>query len=66
MVSLGVLGADFETSALFTVGRIRKVKCASILNNVVIYGEDTAESIESYSGGESLTLIGEKERYLLL
>lgn len=63
--SLGVLGADFETSALFTVGRIRKVKCASILNNVVIYGEDTAESIESYSGGESLTLIGEKREILV-
>ena len=33
---LGVLGADFESAALFTVGRIRGVRCASILNNVVL------------------------------
>ena len=31
----GVLGADMETAALFTIGRLRGMKTASILNNVV-------------------------------
>lgn len=57
---LGVLGADFETAGLFVVGRIRKVRCASILNNVVVYGQDTSESIGEYVDGESLTSVGEK------
>lgn len=57
---LGVLGADFESAALFVVGRIRKVKCASILNNVVLYGQDTSASIGDYVDGESITSIGEK------
>ena len=41
----GVLGADMETAALFTIGRLRGMKTASILNNVVLYGEDTADAI---------------------
>lgn len=57
---LGVLGSDFESAGLFVVGRIRGVRCASILNNVVLYGQDTSESIGDYVGGESLTSIGEK------
>ena len=57
---LGVLGADFESAGLFTVGRIRGVRCASILNNVVLYGNDSADSVSGYVGGESLTSIGEK------
>ena len=56
----GVLGADMETAALFTVARLRGVKAASILNNVVIWGEDTSESIGSYADGASLTAQGEK------
>ena len=31
----GVLGSDMETAALLTVGRLRGMKCASVLNNVV-------------------------------
>ena len=42
----GVLGADMET--------------ASILNNVVLYGEDTADAIGDYVGGESATAKGER------
>lgn len=57
---LGVLGADFESAGLFTVGRIRKCRCASILNNVVIYGQDSADSVADYVSGENLTAIGEK------
>lgn len=56
----GVLGSDMETAALFTVARLRGVKAASILNNVVIWGEDTSESIGSYADGASLTAQGEK------
>ncbi|MDO5440515.1 MAG: nucleoside phosphorylase [Erysipelotrichaceae bacterium] len=57
---LGVLGADFESAGMFVVGRIRRCRCASILNNVVIYGQDSADSVAEYVGGESLTAIGEK------
>ena len=32
---MGVLGADMETAALFTVGRLRNIRTMSILNNVV-------------------------------
>ncbi|MBQ2583022.1 MAG: nucleoside phosphorylase [Erysipelotrichaceae bacterium] len=60
----GVLASDFETAALYTVGRLRKVRTASILNNVVLWGENTEESIGSYQGGESRTAIGEKREVL--
>ena len=56
----GVLGADMETAALFTIGRLHGMKTASILNNVVLYGEDTADSIGDYAGGESATARGER------
>ena len=57
---LGVLGADFESAGLFVVGRIRGCRCASILNNVVVYGQDSADAVADYVNGESLTSIGEK------
>lgn len=57
---LGVLGADFESAGLFVVGRIRGCRCASILNNVVVYGQDSADAVADYVNGESLTAIGEK------
>lgn len=57
---LGVLGADFESAGLFVVGRIRGCRCASILNNVVLYGQDSSSAVADYAGGESLTSIGEK------
>ena len=60
----GVLASDFETAALYTVGRIRKVHTASILNNVVLWGKNTEESISSYQGGEDRTAIGEKREVL--
>lgn len=56
----GVLGCDMETAALFTIGHLRGVKTASILNNVVAYEEDTSESIASYVDGESLSMQGER------
>jgi len=61
---LGVLGSDFESAGLFVVGRIRNVRCASILNNVVLYGQDTSESIGDYVSGESATATGEKNEII--
>ncbi|MBQ6126354.1 MAG: nucleoside phosphorylase, partial [Erysipelotrichaceae bacterium] len=60
----GVLATDFETAALYTVGRLRGVHTASILNNVVLWGENTEDSIGSYQGGEDATAIGEKREVL--
>ena len=60
----GVLGSDMETSALFTVGMLRGVKTASILNNVVACGEDTFDSISNYADGESLAMTGERNEIL--
>lgn len=56
----GVLGSDMETATLFTVGRLRGIKTASILNNVVAYEGYIAESIGDYVDGESLTMVGER------
>lgn len=56
----GVLGCDMETAALFTIGHLRGVKTASILNNVVEYQGDTFNSIVNYVDGESLSMQGEK------
>lgn len=61
----GVLGADMESAALFTIGRLRGVRCASILNNVVKYGEDTADAISDYADGASLTAEGERSEILV-
>ena len=55
----GLLGADMESAALFTIGRLRGIKCASVLNNVVLYGQDTGEAIGGYAQGENLTAMGE-------
>lgn len=60
----GVFGSDMETAALFTIGRLRGVKTASILNNVVPYDGDTSESIGSYADGESLAMLGEKNEII--
>ncbi len=59
-----VLGADMETAALFTIGMLRGVRTASILNNVVAFEQDTADSIAQYVDGESLAMQGEKNEIL--
>ena len=56
----GVLGADMETSALLTVGRLRQLKVASILNNVVLYQQDVQAGINSYVDAEAITMLGER------
>lgn len=55
----GTLGSDFESAALYTVGRIRHVKTASILNNVVVKGRSTAESVSNYVSGADMCALGE-------
>ena len=49
-----------ETAALLTVARLRGNKAASILNSVVLWGEDTFEAIGSYVEGESAPARGER------
>ena len=49
-----------RTAAVFTIGRLRGMRTASILNNVVVCGEDTADAIGGYVDGESLTAAGER------
>lgn len=60
----GVLGADMETAALFVIGGLRHLKTASILNVVVAYESDTADSINEYVSGDSDTVKGEKNEIL--
>lgn len=61
----GALGADLETSTLLTIARIKKIRAASILNNVVLYGQDTSESISSFVDGASSAIEGEKREILV-
>ena len=51
-----------ETAALFTIGALRGVRAASILNNVVAFEskEDTASAIGDYVDGASLAMRGEE------
>lgn len=56
----GVLGADMETSALLTVGRLRGLEVASILNNVVLYQQDVKEGVEQYVNADHAMMAGEK------
>ncbi len=60
----GVLAADMETAALFTIGMLRGLRTASILNNVVAYGEDTLDGIGEYVKGEDRTMQGERNEIL--
>lgn len=60
----GVLGADMETAALYTIGRLRGVRTMSILNNVVAFETDTLDAIGSYVDGETAALRGEEHEIL--
>lgn len=55
-----ILGSDMETSALFTVGRLRGIEVASVLNNVVLYSQDVKKGITQYVNGVQAILDGEK------
>ncbi len=60
----GVLGADMETAALYTIGHLRGVRTMSILNNVVAFETDTLEAIGSYVDGETAAMRGEESEIL--
>jgi uridine phosphorylase len=60
----GVLGADMETAALYTIGHLRGIRTMSILNNVVAFETDTADAIGSYVDGETAALCGEEHEIL--
>ncbi len=55
----GILAADMETSSLFTLGRLRGIKIAAILCNVVEYHGDLESSIVEYRDSGSLLLQSE-------
>lgn len=56
----GLLGADMETAALLTVGRLRDLRVACVLNNVVCYEQDVQEGVSEYVKSESILMRGEK------
>ncbi|MBE4594251.1 uridine phosphorylase [Vibrio navarrensis] len=60
----GILGADMETSALFTVGRLRGLQVASVLNNVVRYQQDVKEGVNQYVNDDDAMMAGEKRASL--
>ncbi|HAS6067786.1 TPA: nucleoside phosphorylase [Vibrio vulnificus] len=60
----GILGADMETSALFTVGRLRGLHVASVLNNVVRYQQDVKEGVGQYVNDDDAMMAGEKRASL--
>lgn len=62
---LGVLGADMETSTVFTLGSVRSIKTLSILNNVVFWGKDLKEGINDLVNSEQVVKEGEKSSLLL-
>ena len=63
--SKGVLAADMETAALFTIGALRGVKTASILNTVVLANGNTEQGIQAYVSGKEQALQGEMNEILL-
>lgn len=60
-----ILAADMETSALFVVGSLRKMRTASILNVVVEYQGDLESSINNYQDQEACCQSGEQREILL-
>lgn len=62
---MGILGADMETAALFTIGGLRGVKTGSILNTVCLFEGDLEEEINGYVDGGQKAAQGEKDEILL-
>ena len=60
-----VLGSDMETATLFTLGNLRGIKVASILNNVVLFEESTKDSINNLVDGGNAEMKGEENEILL-
>ncbi len=43
-----------------TLGRLRGLEVAAVLNNVVLYGEDVQQGINQYVDADSAMMQGEK------
>ena len=56
----GVLGADMETASLLTVGRLRKVRVAAVLCNVVAFEQDVQQGVSDYASSEAAMMAGER------
>ena len=54
-----------ETAALFTIGGLRGIKTASILNNVVEFEGNLEEGINQYVDGKSAVEQGEKNEIIV-
>ena len=59
--SYGIIGADMESGALLTIGRLRGLATLSILNNVVLYEGDLAAGVNRLVDGEALMAKGEED-----
>lgn len=57
--SKGIIGADMESGAMMVVGRLRRMKTLSILNNVVLYEGDLAAGVNNLVNGDELMAKGE-------
>lgn len=56
----GVLGADMETASLLTVGRLRKVRVAAVLCNVVAFEQDVQQGVADYANAQAAIMAGER------
>ncbi len=61
----GILGSDMETAALFTIGGLRGIKTASILNNVVEFEGNLEHGVNQYVDGKSAVEQGEKNEIIV-
>ncbi|MGL5692931.1 MAG: nucleoside phosphorylase [Peptostreptococcaceae bacterium] len=61
----GILGSDMESAALFVVCDVRDIKCASILNNVVEFGQKAEDGVGNYLSGDEAIKNGEKMEILV-
>ncbi|HFI0214557.1 TPA: nucleoside phosphorylase [Streptococcus suis] len=55
----GVLGADMESGALLILGHLRGLETLSILNNVVLWGQDVQEGINDLVNSQEKVAAGE-------
>ncbi|PJG59288.1 nucleoside phosphorylase [Aeromonas cavernicola] len=55
----GVLGADMESASLLAVGRLRKVRVAAVLCNVVPFEQDVQQGVADYASAEQAMMAGE-------
>lgn len=60
----GVLGADMETAALFTIGALRGVKTGSILNTVNLYEGNLEQELNAYVDADTMAAQGEKREII--